>query len=237
MKLEILYQTQRPVIINKPAGSLVHRTRLDPNETSFILQDLRNQLGQRVYPVHRLDKPTSGALFFALDPDYARMMSELFDSDRFHKQYLAIVRGYAPESGDIDYPVPQGDSQELKEARTLYQRLATVELPHKVGIFNTARYSLMKIVPLSGRRHQIRRHFKHIRYPILGDTRFGDRHHNRFAKEHLKEEHMFLHAFNVRWFDPEKQKELDIMAPLPVHWERMADLCQWTTTIRKLYLK
>lgn len=237
MELEILHQTDRLVVVNKPAGLLVHRTSLERSASLFMLQILRNQIGQRVYPIHRLDKPTSGVIFFALDPDHAREMSLLFGTDQFTKRYLAVLRGYCPEEGVIDHPLVPDQGGEAREAVTRFRRLAVAELPYPVGIFNTARYSLVEAEPVTGRRHQIRRHFKHIRYPILGDTRFGDRHHNRFLGQTLETPLMMLHSWRTEWINPQTGEKSVISAELPAKWERMTSLCNWEPVIRSLYLK
>ena len=188
--LEILYQDEYLVAINKPSGLLVHKSPIDKHETRFALQELRDQIGQYVYPVHRLDKPTSGVLLFALDSKTAKTMSQCFRDNEVHKEYIAIVRGYTESKGQIDHPLKQmldtkaqkekGISKEAQEAETAYERLATVELPYAVSRYPVARYSLVKLKPRSGRKHQLRRHMKHIFHPIVGDTKHGRGEHNIF---------------------------------------------------------
>ena len=151
--LDILYQDEHLVAVHKPAGLLVHRSMIDKYETRFALQMVRNQVGQHVYPVHRLDKPTSGVLLFALSSDIAKSVGEQFAAHTIEKTYLAVVRGYIDESGVIDYALKEElDKKSDKQARadkpaqdavTEYQRLATVELDEAVGRYNTARYSLV----------------------------------------------------------------------------------------------
>ena len=189
-QLELVYRDEHLVAINKPAGLLVHRSHLDRYETRFALQMLRDQIGQRVYPVHRLDKPTSGILLFALSPDIARQLSLLFEQRQVHKQYLAVVRGHCPEQGEIDHPLKEQrdkiadarmrDDKPAQEATTCFRRLATVELPGAVDRYPQTRYSLVQLSPLTGRRHQLRRHMKHIGHPIIGDAKHGKGVHNRF---------------------------------------------------------
>jgi len=103
--LTILFRDPHLIAIDKPAGLLVHRSAIDRRETRFALQLLRDQIGQRVYPVHRMDKPTSGVLLFALHVDAARRMTALFTERRVHKTYLAVVRGHTPVADVIDYPL------------------------------------------------------------------------------------------------------------------------------------
>src|SRR5574340_392910 len=130
--LNILYRDERYIAIDKPAGMLVHRTRI-AEEGEYALQRLRDQIGQHVFPVHRLDRPTSGVLLFALDAEAARHMAPLFENHAIDKHYLAVVRGYTEESGLIDYPLQEEPHKPYQEAVTSYRRLATVELDIAVG--------------------------------------------------------------------------------------------------------
>ena len=138
--LPILYRDDSLIAIHKPAGLLVHRSALDRHETRFALQILRDQIGQKVYPVHRLDKGTSGVLLFALDREIGRLLSSRFERGEVAKRYLAVVRGHPPESGEIDHPLSRmadehagiAASDTAQPAHTRYRRLATVELPYRV---------------------------------------------------------------------------------------------------------
>lgn len=216
--LEILFEDKNLIAVNKPAGLLVHRTYLDPHETRFAIQILRNQIGSWVYPIHRLDKGTSGVLLFSKNQEYASIMGEIVLRREFQKVYLAIVRGFTPDVMRINYPVPQGRNEERKPAATAFYSLARTELEHEVGIYSTARYSLLKLIPETGRRHQIRRHLKHIFYPIVGDRRYGDRAHNLFYREILGLPQMFLHAYELKFKHPISSKTIHIKAPMPEHW-------------------
>lgn len=190
--MDILYRDDTLVAVNKPAGLLVHRSAIDHHETRYALQIVRDQLGRRVYPVHRLDKPTSGILVFALDQDTARRMTKLFAEGAVEKTYLAVVRGYTDEAGTIDYALEEQldrmtDNKALRDkpaqpAVTHYRRLGIAELPFAVGRYPTARYSLLRVSPKTGRKHQIRRHMKHIFHPVVGDTSHGDGRHNAFLE-------------------------------------------------------
>jgi tRNA pseudouridine65 synthase len=188
--LDIVYQDEYLVAIDKPSGLLVHRSPIDRHETRFALQLLRDQIGQRVYPVHRLDKPTSGLLLFALSPEIAAMVSSQFQNRAILKTYVAIVRGYCPQAGQIDYALKEKldkiadkhrrAERPAQEAVTDFQCLATVELPVAVDRYPQTRYSLVRLHPLTGRRHQLRRHMKHLGHPIIGDAKHGKGVHNRF---------------------------------------------------------
>lgn len=207
--LTILYRDDRYIAVDKPSGLLVHKTPLDKLETRFCMQILRDQIGSRVYPCHRLDKPTSGVLLFALDKDALAAMSRVFMLHEARKQYLAIVRGWIEESGLIDHPlayVPDaGESRGTgvpQEAITQYRLLRKYELPVPSGDFATTRYSLAQLLPLTGRQHQLRRHMKHISHPVIGDTRFGDGWHNRMFRERFDCHRLLLHASNLQFLHP-----------------------------------
>ena len=223
-RLEILYHDDWLVAINKPAGLLVHRSMIDRHETRFAMQMLRDQIGQHVYPVHRLDKPTSGVLLFALSAETARKMNEIFSVRETEKTYLAIVRGFTDEAGVIDYALREEldkksdrraqQGKEAQEAVTEYRRLATVELPYAVGRYQTARYSLVRLMPKTGRKHQLRRHLKHVFHPIVGDTTHGDGKQNTFFREHFNCQRMLLAAVNLTFVHPETNRPTTICAPL-----------------------
>lgn len=191
--LNIIYQDDVCVAIDKPAGLLVHRTALDSRATEFAVQILRDQIGQRVYPVHRLDKATSGILVFGLNSETARDLTEQFGSRRAKKNYTAFVRGFCEDSGTISLPLrdpvdARSDSRKHgieREAVTDFETLTRYELPFSDGRHPTSRYSLIELKPRTGRRHQLRRHLKHAAHPIIGDTTHGDHRQNkRFAQRY-----------------------------------------------------
>ncbi len=231
--LEILFADEHLVAINKPSGLLVHRSPIDRRETRFALQLLRDQLGCRVYPVHRLDKPTSGALLFGLSAEAARRMTESFADRRAVKTYLAVLRGYSASEGLIDYPLVEeperrergqgGADREPREARTAFRRLATVEIPHAVGRYATSRYCLVEAQPVTGRRHQLRRHFKHLFHPIIGDTRYGEGRHNRFFRERLDCPRLLLAAVELSFPHPFQSQTVTVTAPLDASFVRLLD--------------
>lgn len=235
--LPILYQDQYLVAINKPSGLLVHRSEIDRHETRFALQLLRDQLGQRVYPVHRLDKPTSGALVFTLSSDIARALSNTITAGEMLKTYHAIVRGYTPEVGYIDHPLREElDKYSDKKARqdkpaqtahTDYRRLATVELPIAIEGYPQSRYSLAECRPKTGRKHQLRRHMKHINHPIIGDAKHGRGRHNRYFKEHFGAGRLLLHASQVIIKHPVSDETLIIDAPLDNTFDSLIKRFAW----------
>ncbi|WOG28186.1 tRNA pseudouridine(65) synthase TruC [Endozoicomonas sp. 8E] len=222
--LEIIYQDQWLVAVNKPSGLLVHRSMIDRNETRFALQIVRNQVGQHVYPLHRLDKPTSGVLVFALSPEVARLAGKQFEEGLVEKTYLAVVRGYAPESGVIDHPLKEEldkmtdrkarQDKLAQEAVTVYERLATVELPLAIERYPTSRYSLVRAWPKTGRKHQIRRHMKHIAHPIIGDAKHGKGVHNRYFAKHFSAGRLLLACTELELTHPFTRERLLLTASL-----------------------
>ncbi|KRH99826.1 pseudouridine synthase [Curvibacter sp. PAE-UM] len=236
MFLRILYQDNYLVAVDKPPGLLVHRTGLDAGETQFALQLLRDQLGRPVWPAHRLDKGTSGVLLFALDADTARQLGQAFEApDQVRKTYQAVVRGWSPESGLIDHPLKRMEDdaragrQEVQDAQTRYRTLARYELPLPQGGFPTTRCALVELQPLSGRRHQLRRHLKHIAHPIIGDATHGKGPLNRALAALLGAQRLWLHALRLELIHPVHGTALPIEAPLGPDWalwRRRIDLRQ-----------
>lgn len=223
--LDILFHDEHLVAVNKPSGLLVHRSMIDRHETEFALQMTRDQIGQHVYPVHRLDKPTSGVLLFALDSQTAKRLNLQFTAHTVQKHYLALVRGYTHADAVIDYPlkfvldkIADADAQEDKEAQeavTAYKTLAQAELPYAVGRYSTSRYSLLECCPKTGRKHQLRRHLKHIFHPIVGDTTYGDGKHNQLFRNEFDSQRLLLHAQSVRLTHPATAESLEIHARIP----------------------
>lgn len=188
--LRLLYQDDHLVVVTKPADVLVHRSALDRHAPRILMTELRDRLGRYVYPVHRLDRPTSGVMVFALGPAVARQLSEAFRQHQVVKHYLAVVRGFAPLTRVIDRPLREEDGHLPKAlspampATTTISRLATTELPVALDRYPTSRYSLVAAQPATGRRHQIRRHLSGAGYPIIGDAKHGKGVHNRYFKQH-----------------------------------------------------
>jgi tRNA pseudouridine65 synthase len=216
-ELSILYQDEHYVAVHKPSGLLVHRSPLDKHETRFCLQMLRDQLGQSVYPCHRLDKPTSGVLLFALDKAALARAGEAFTSHTVRKTYTAVVRGWVHGEGLIDHPlayVPDGGETrgggEPQPARSRYRCLANFEIPLPLGPHATARFSEVELQPETGRMHQLRRHLKHLRHPVIGDTRYGDGLQNRFFREHFDSHRLLLMASQLTLIHPLTGKPVTI---------------------------
>jgi tRNA pseudouridine65 synthase len=228
-----LYRDPYLVAVSKPAGLLVHRSDLDRHERRWALQVVRDQIGLRVYAVHRLDRGTSGVLLFGLTPDIARSLGAQFEQQRVRKTYLAVVRGHPPEAGVIHHPLARDPEAPVGErgplaAETRFRRLATVELPHRVDRYPTSRYALLEIEPRTGRRHQIRRHLKHAAHPIIGDTTYGKGGHNRLFGALFGCRRLLLACVELRLAHPLTGDPLAISAPLDPDYTRVLSACGWS---------
>jgi len=235
--IPILHRDDRVVVVAKPAGLLVHRSTLDRHETVFLVQSLRDQLGCVVHPVHRLDRPTSGAMVLALDARACTLLSESFEQGLVEKRYLAVVRGHMPAEGVVDHPLhrlrddpgqrPVASVRVADEARTRYRCLAKAELPHRIDRYPTTRYSLVALAPLTGRRHQLRRHLKHLAHPIIGDTTYGKSLHNRYFEQHLGSNRLLLASTQLSFPHPEDGRRLAVGAPLSDDFRRVVISLGW----------
>ena len=229
--LSILYQDEHIVAIDKPSGLLVHRSMIDKRETRFALQMTRDQIGQYVYPVHRLDKPTSGVLLMALSSEIAAKLTQQFTEKKITKKYIALVRGYISDTGTIDYPLKEEldkmtdkkaqQDKPAQDAITHYRTLWQGEVPIPVGRYDTARYSLVSVAPETGRKHQIRRHMKHIFHPIVGDTTHGDGKHNTMFREQFGLSRLLLVANELNFEHPVTEEETRLIAPIGEEFEKV----------------
>lgn len=219
--IRILYRDAALVAVDKPCGIMIHNTRIS-QDTVFLADRLREQIGQRVWPVHRLDRATSGVVLFALSARTARDLGRLFRDGEVHKRYLALLRGWVEDEAVIELPLrdPSGRRTE-RSARTRYRCLGRVELPEAVPPHPTARYSVVEACPDTGRWHQIRRHFNHLSHPVVGDVQHGDRRHNRLFRLRFGCHRLLLHASRIRFRHPEDQRWLEITSPLPEDFRRV----------------
>ncbi|WP_318461731.1 tRNA pseudouridine(65) synthase TruC [Photobacterium leiognathi] len=241
MELEILYRDEYLIAVNKPAGMLVHRSWLDSHETVFVMQTLRDQIGQHVFPLHRLDRPTSGVLLFGLSSEIAAEMMPMFAGRDMHKTYHAVVRGWIKEAAVLDYPlkveldkIADKNASEEKEAQpavTAYEPLATVETDIAVGRYSTSRYCLVEMKPETGRKHQLRRHMHHLSHHIIGDVNHGDGRHNRMFREHYDCHRLMLHASRLQFAHPITGEPIDIRADIDETWQRVMSAFNWSSDL------
>ncbi|MEE1675627.1 tRNA pseudouridine(65) synthase TruC [Agarivorans aestuarii] len=235
-QLPVLFEDDFYIAAYKPVGLLVHRSWIAKEASQFALQILRDQIGQYVYPVHRLDRPTSGVLIMAKSSEAARKLSEQFAAQHIDKQYLAVVRGYIEGEHQLDYPLKEkldkmvdAKAQQDKPAQsalTFYSGLQKAELPYPSGKFATSRYSLVSLKPKTGRKHQLRRHMHHLSHHIIGDTSYGDGRHNRLFRE-LGLPGLWLFSKQLSFLHPYTDKKIIIDCPLPERWKQLFKLMSW----------
>jgi tRNA pseudouridine65 synthase len=194
----------------------------------FVLQTLRDQIGESVYIIHRIDRATSGVLILGKSSADAESLAELFREKTIEKKYLAIVRGWTPETGTVDYALDDPDSGKGPlQAITHFVRLGTSEIDHPIGLRHaTARFSLVEAQLETGRRHQIRKHFAHLRYPVIGDKRHGDVKHNSYFRDVFDLHRMFLHSMLLSFRHPYTNEVIRITAPVDEVFEGTLHLLQ-----------
>jgi len=214
------------VAVNKPHGLLVHRSMIAADTSEFAVQILRDQIGKKVSPVHRLDRKTSGILLFALTDQMNREMQMQFQEGKVQKKYHAIVRGFTPDSLEIDYPLKRDDGL-IQDAFTTFETIKRVELPLPFGKHATSRYSLVDLHPTTGRMHQLRKHMAHIFHPIIGDRPHGCNKQNRFFKEHFQMDSMLLHARQIQFEHPVLNRTITISADYQPEFKRMLQILEF----------
>lgn len=219
-ELQVIFRDEHFIAVNKPSGLFVHKNVIEP-KAPHALSYVRELNGGHVWPVHRLDRPTSGVLVFACSKLATSLLSREFREKRVAKTYHAVVRGYTEIQGVIDHPLLSEQGTSRKDSVTTYTRIKTVELPHPVGPYQTARYSLLEVKPVTGRRHQIRRHFDHLFHPLIGDRVYGDGRHNRFVRETFGVGRLLLSATDLEFIHPFTGEPIHLRADIQ---EDMASL-------------
>jgi len=247
MTLPILYQDQDLVVVNKSSGLLVHRSAIDRHATEFAMQIVRDQIGAHVYPVHRLDRATSGALIFARSPETARTLTQSFADARIDKTYIAIVRGTPAAQVTIDHALREeldakadrmlirklnGASRPLQSAITHVETLGTFEFQEQVDKYPTSRYALVQAKPKTGRKHQIRRHLRHLGHPIIGDVTYGSGKHNRFFATRFQARRLLLACVEIGFSHPTNGESLRIRAPLAPEFRQILTTLDWSSLVK-----
>ena len=226
--LPLLYLDEHLVAVDKPAGLAVHRSRLVGADEAYLMDRLRAQVDGPLHAVHRLDRATSGVLLVARDAAVAADLGRQLMARSVDKRYLAVVRGWPAEQGEIDYPLSGASLRgAAKPALTRWRRLATVEVPLPLGRYAQQRYALLEVAPETGRYRQIRRHFHHVSHHLLGDTSHGRGDHNRLIRQHYGVHRLLLHAWRLALVHPRTQRPLQLQAPLDAAWERLLLAFGW----------
>lgn len=230
MALDILFEDEYIICVSKPNNVVVHHAHHSRNvsDEDSLLQLLFNQFGKKFYPIHRLDRKTSGIILLAKETSYVSKFQELFTNNEIQKTYYGIVRGHAPESKIIDSPVKGRDANVHKEAETLLELIDKITLDIPVKPYDTSRYSLVKLSPKTGRLHQLRIHMNKISHPLIGDPKYGDKNHNTMFIENFNCENLFLHAYSLTFKHPISNKEMILEAKLPNDWNILFEKFNWS---------
>ena len=230
--IDVLFEDSDLLAVNKPAGLLVHRSKIANDETEFLLDRIKQQAGANLYLAHRLDRATSGVLLLAKSREVAGEIGRAFMAREVTKRYLAVVRGWPDAEGVIDYPLPGvREHGPRKPALTRWRTLATTTLPIEMGRYPEQRYALVEAEPETGRYRQIRKHFHHVSHHIVGDTSHGRGDHNRLWRIHFQLQRMLLHAWRLEFAHPRSGERVRIQAPLDTAWLRVLGRFDWTGTL------
>ena len=186
--LTVLAQSADWIVVAKPPSLLVHRSELMPSAEA-ALQVVRDQVGRKVYPIHRLDRPASGCLLFATTQEWAGPLSAAMASADARKTYLAFVRGYFKEDSPVTIDRPMKDDNGI-----LREATSTVWC---LGRSHEPRCSLLRVQPRTGRYHQVRRHVRDLMHPIIGDTDHGDSKVNRWWRDNGGVTRLGLHCASL----------------------------------------
>lgn len=227
--LKLLYEDDRCVVVQKPYFMGVHRSELIHDRIT-CLSVLRNQLGHHVYPVHRLDRQTTGALMFAKDKEALSSLMELFAGKQVQKLYVAVVRGWLKEAQWVDNAMDDPTTGQSVEALSYCFPIAETERPWPVGPFEKARYGFVGVQPHSGRWHQVRRHLRDLNRPILGDSVHGDTKQNRVFKKETGMYGLMLHAAKLKLELPWSGM-IEVTAPFEKRFSRLLQRWDWPTAI------
>lgn len=234
-ELDILYKDEQVVVVNKPNKLLVHRSR-ESEDRMFALQILRNQIDQKVYPAHRLDRATSGCLLFSLSPELDKIVKGEFQARQTKKTYHVIVRGFLEEKeGTINIPLKNPTTGVLQDAVTHYKVLMEKQMDIPVPNYTASRFSLVEVDLETGRFHQIRKHFAKIRHYVIGDKRHGDTKYNKMVRMNFDLDYMFLHASRLEFTHPLSGEKMVTVAPLRRPFLKMLDFMGWDFTLEKAF--
>ena len=221
--LNIVYQDEDLLVIDKPAGMVVHPAPGHAHGTLvnallYHVPDLQGIGGvERPGIVHRLDKDTSGLLLVAKNDQAHRELQRQFKEREVEKTYLALVEGHLhPPVGRIEVPIGR-DKQHRKRMAPMREGREAVTEYKVLGHYGD--YTLVEAKPLTGRTHQIRVHFSYIGHPLAGDTVYGRR--KQRLKPRLKRH--FLHAHRLRFRHPRTGEVMEFVSPLPPDLKAVLD--------------
>ncbi|MHB0755353.1 pseudouridine synthase [Polaribacter sp. M15] len=229
MSLEIIFEDDYLLCLSKPNNVLVHHAYHSRNvaDEASLLQIIKNETDLKVYPIHRLDRKTSGIILLAKEKEYVAKFQELFTNDVIQKTYFGVVRGFSPDVKTIDSPVKGRDANVHKDALTELKTLANITLDIPVKPYDSSRYSLVQLSPKTGRMHQLRVHMNKISHPLIGDAKYGDKNHDVMYAENFGWQNLFLHAGKLEFTHPFTSEKLILQASFPKNWLALFDEFDW----------
>ena len=227
--MQIIFEDDYIICVNKPNNVLVHHAFLSRNvgDEDSLLQLIEKEFGIKVYPVHRLDRKTSGLILLAKEKEYVSKFQELFTTKQIQKTYFGVVRGFSPETKTIDSPVKGRDANVHKEALTYLRTLANITLDIPVKPYDSSRYSLVEFLPQTGRMHQLRVHSNKISHPLIGDAKYGDKNHDTMFAENFGWKNLFLHAGKLEFIHPFSSEKMILKGTFPKDWIEMFEEFNW----------
>lgn len=229
--MEIIFEDEYVLALNKPNGLLVHHSHYARNVEGDSLMELLESSFGKLHLIHRLDRKTSGIVLVAKSKEALVKFQELFMTNNIQKAYYAVVRGFAPKTGKVDTPIRIDETDIYKDALTYYSCLETIELDIPVHPYPKSRYSLLELIPKTGRMHQLRKHMNKISHPIIGDYKHGDRFHNRNFEQNFNWHTMFLHAASLDFAHPYSNQNIELKADFPENWNQLFQEFNWKKPI------
>lgn len=227
---EIIFEDASLLILFKPPHWFVHPPE-NPKyrrglKRKTCVQWLMDKKNIKAYPAHRIDAATEGILIFGKTKEATANLNLQFKNHLIKKTYWAVVRGWFKEpDGKITLPLELDSTRELADCETNYKTLKQIEHNYSVNPkFQTTRYSLLEVQPITGRWHQIRRHMNRVSHPIIGDREHGDSHHNRYFRDQLNIEGLCLQARKLGFTHPELKNLISFQSPATKKWENIEKL-------------
>ncbi|MCH2032780.1 MAG: pseudouridine synthase [Tenacibaculum sp.] len=229
MNIDLIYEDEFCICVTKPNDVVVHHAYHSRNviHEKSLLQLLEEDYGKKFYPVHRLDRRTSGIILLTKETKYVSEFQKLFTENEIQKTYYGVVRGHAPESRVIDSPVKGKDSNVYKDAETLLECVKTTTQNIPVKPYDTSRYSLVRLTPKTGRLHQLRIHMNKISHPLIGDGKYGDKNHNAMYEAQFGWTNLFLHAKSLEFVHPFTKENLNLVSDFPDNWKALFKQFDW----------
>ena len=234
MSLEIIYQDNYCLLVTKPNNVLVHHAHHSRNkiEEESLIQLIENQFGKRYYPIHRLDRKTSGIILLASKREYVASFQALFTNNEIQKIYYGVVRGFSQDNKVINSPVKGRDALVYREAETHLNCLDKIELNIPVKPYDSSRYSLVELKPKTGRMHQLRIHMNKVSTPLINDAKYGDKNHDLMYAKQFGWKNLFLHAGSLEFIHPFTNKKLILKSSFSEDWVQLFQEFSWKNPLK-----